>query len=184
MGLTLVLLLSTTSTGVAKHDDPRRDAESAGAFIELARRATERFQNLDEAIGAGYGLVPGCVSGPEEGAMGVHYANGVLFGDGQLDAENPEVLVYEPRNGRLRLVAVEYVVPAADWHAGHPEQPVLLGQLFHYVGGPNRYGGAAFYELHVWAWKHNPSGTFADWNPKVSCADYSGPTSTSSAHGH
>jgi hypothetical protein len=23
--------------------------------------------------------------------------------------------------------------------------------------------------LHVWVWKHNPSGMFADWNPQVSC---------------
>ena len=26
-----------------------------------------------------------------------------------------------------------------------------------------------FYELHVWAWKQNPTGAFADNNPKVSC---------------
>jgi hypothetical protein len=30
----------------------------------------------------------------------------------------------------------------------------------------------AFYELHVWAWKNNPSGMFTDWNPNVSCEDY------------
>ncbi len=27
----------------------------------------------------------------------------------------------------------------------------------------------AFYELHVWAWEHNPKGSFADWNTAVSC---------------
>ena len=31
----------------------------------------------------------------------------------------------------------------------------------------------AFYALHVWAWKHNPHGMFVDWNPKVSCEDFS-----------
>jgi hypothetical protein len=58
--------------------------------------------------------------------------------------------------------------------------PSLLGQLFHYVGSPNRNGLPAFYELHVWAWKHNPRGMFTDWNPRVSCADYS-PESTTPA---
>ena len=39
--------------------------------------------------------------------MGVHFANFALF-DGTVDVENPEVLVYEPRNGRLHLVAAEF----------------------------------------------------------------------------
>jgi hypothetical protein len=47
-----------------------------------------------------------------------------------------------------------------------------MGQVFHYTASPNRYGIPAFYALHVWAWKENPNGTFADWNPKVSCRDY------------
>jgi hypothetical protein len=69
---------------------------------------------------------------------------------------------------------VEYVVLAKDWDAKHPTTtPSLLGHLFHYVGSPNRYGLPAFYELHVWAWKQNPRGMFADWNPRVSCAGYS-----------
>ena len=53
-------------------------------------------------------------------------------------------------------------------------QPDVMGHLFHYVPGPNRYGPAAFYELHVWAWKDNPRVRFADWNPAVSCADWEG----------
>jgi hypothetical protein len=28
----------------------------------------------------------------------------------------------------------------------------------------------AFYELHVWLFKHNPRGLFDDWNPRVTCA--------------
>ena len=27
----------------------------------------------------------------------------------------------------------------------------------------------ALYELHVWAWRENPNGTYVDWNPRVSC---------------
>jgi hypothetical protein len=105
--------------------------------------------------------------------MGVHYSNFDLF-DGEIDVQNPEVLVYEPRNGRLHLVAAEYVTPAGAWDPNHGpfEKPELMGHLFHFAPGPNRYGPDAFYELHVWAWKNNPSGTFADWNPKVSCGDW------------
>lgn len=88
-------------------------------------------------------------------------------------ASQPEILVYEPqRHGRMRLVAVEYIVLAEAWHAVNETPPVLMGQVFHYPGSPNRYGLPAFYALHVWAWKHNPHGMFVDWNPNVSCQQY------------
>ena len=35
--------------------------------------------------------------------------------------------------------------------------------------GGNRFGLPAFYSLHAWIWKFNPSGTFAMWNPQVHC---------------
>ena len=102
--------------------------------------------------------------------MGVHYVNGPLVEDGQIDADRPEALMYESRNGRLRLLGVEYIVMASAWHATHTEPPTLGGQVFHYVGSPNRYALPAFYELHVWAWRDNPSGMFADWNTRVVCS--------------
>jgi hypothetical protein len=43
---------------------------------------------------AGYALFLGCVSGPQEGAMGFHYVNGDLVGDGVIDAQRPEALIY------------------------------------------------------------------------------------------
>ena len=101
--------------------------------------------------------------------MGVHYVNGALVGDGQIDAGKPEALMYETRNGRLRLLGVEYIVMADAWHAAHTEPPTLGGQVFHFNGSPNRYALPAFYELHVWAWRDNPGGTFADWNTRVQC---------------
>jgi hypothetical protein len=75
-------------------------------------------------------------------------------------------------NGRLRLIGVEYITLGEAWDAANEGPPVLEGQLFHYAGSPNRYRIPAFYELHVWAWKENPNGTFADWNPRVSCDAY------------
>jgi len=155
------------------HASTAANGSSKGPILEAVRLATERFQDVNAAIAAGYVQFQGCVSGPEEGAMGVHYSNFALF-DGRVDVQHPQVLVYEPRNGRLRLVAAEYVVPAEAWDPIHDpfEKPELMGHLYHFAPGPNRYGPAAFYELHVWAWKDNPRGTFADWNPNVSCADW------------
>lgn len=115
--------------------------------------------------------------------MGIHYANGTLVGDGALDPAQPESLLYEATNGTMKLSGVEYIVIAEAWDANHDMPPVLLGQMFNYVGAPNRYGLPAFYELHVWAWQSNPRGLFADWNPVVSCEEFAGdPASTATHH--
>src|SRR3546814_11212303 len=74
--------------------------------------------------------------------MGLHYANGILVADGTLDANRPEVLVYEPRRGgRMQLVAVEYLVIAEAWDANNAAPPVLQGQLFHYERSEGRRVG-------------------------------------------
>jgi hypothetical protein len=150
------------------------EAQVTTNLVETVRQETARFQDIKAAEAAGYGLFHGCVSGPQEGAMGVHYVNGDLVGDGEIDAKRPEALIYEDQNGKMRIVGVEYVVIAEAWNAKNQMPPVLMGQLFNYNTGPNRYGIPAFYELHVWSNKDNPSGMFADWNPLVSCEDYTG----------
>jgi hypothetical protein len=165
-----LLLFAFTSIALASSNQP----EPEDTLVETVRQATAPFKEVEAAEAAGYGLFHGCVSGPQEGAMGIHFVNGDLVGDGEVDASQPEALIYEFRNGHLRLVGVEYVVIAEAWDANHDTPPALMGQVFHYVGAPNRYRIPAFYELHVWAWKKNPNGMFTDWNPKVSCADYTG----------
>jgi len=153
----------------------RADApERLPGIVRQVRRATQELQDPNAAIAAGYQSTENCVSGPNGGAMGVHYVNEALISDGILDVEQPEVLVYAPVNGRLRLVAAEYFVIAEQWNAANAGPPVLGGQLFNYVGAPNRLRSPAYYELHVWAWRWNPNGVFSDWNPTVSCAQYSG----------
>lgn len=158
----------------ASHQDAAAQHHDVdGAFVKAVRNATERFREASMAVAEGYVLQLGCVSGPDLGAMGVHFINGPLVGDGDLDVTRPEALVYEPvRGGAFRLVAVEYVVLADMWNAKHAGPPELMGQLFHLVESPNRFGLPAFYSLHVWAWKDNPSGTFVNWSPKVSCDAY------------
>ena len=138
-------------------------------LVQRVRKATEQYRDIEQAKLAGYGQFLGCVAGPNGGAMGVHFVNGALL-DGTLNADEPEALIYEFKNGRARLVGVEFITPAAAWNTEHPmDAPVLEGQLLQFNGAPNRYRIDAFYELHVWAWREIPTGSFADWNPQVSC---------------
>jgi hypothetical protein len=172
IGLAVLLLTVSASVALANSGS----SISATTPAETVRRATAQFEDVHKADAAGYELLHGCVSGPQRGTMGIHFANGDLVGDGALDVLHPEALLYEPKDGKLHLVGVEYVVIAEAWDASHKTPPVLMGQLFNYVGAPNRYGLPAFYELHVWAWKHNPDGMFADWNRRVSCEEFVGDT--------
>ena len=156
-----------------------RGSQETLTLVEQVRDATRSLRDVDNAVAVGYASEGACVSGPEEGAMGIHYGNGDLVIDGELHADRPKLLIYEQRDGRLRLVGVEFLVFVYDWNeAGNAAPPVLSGQQFHLVNSPNRYGIPAFYELHVWVWKHNPHGTFVDWNPTVSCNDYAGEPAT------
>jgi hypothetical protein len=97
-------------------------------LVQTVREATERYKEVEEAEADGYGQFLGCVSGREEGAMGVHYPNGNFVGDGALDPMHPEVLVYEVKNGKHTLVGVEYIVLYNEWHANNPDSPPVLGQ--------------------------------------------------------
>lgn len=146
----------------ASHTEP-----SPSKLVEQVREATAAFR---QTIPDEYKQFLGCVSGPEAGAMGVHFVNFDLV-DGKPEVNRPEALIYEVKNGRAQLVGVEYIVPVDAWHPaeGEPPVPMLEGQVFHFNESPNRFGLPAFYELHVWAWRDNPNGTFVDWNPLVSC---------------
>jgi hypothetical protein len=141
-------------------------------LIDKVRAATAQFRDINVAIADGWVQATPCVSGPDTGAMGVHYVLPARIAAGVLQADQPEALIYEPLgNGAFRLVGVEFIVLASVWEAQNPSggTPALDGDLLNYVGAPNRYGLPAFYELHVWAWQNNPRGSFADWNTAVSC---------------
>ena len=146
-----------------------------GALVRAVREATERFKAVKAAETEGYRLQFGCVSGPDAGAMGMHFVNGPLVGDGLIDVSKPEIVIYEPQpNGSLRLIGADYLVLADQWNANHSTAPELMGQLFHLFEAPNRFGLPPFYTLHVWAWKDSPTGTFVNWNTAVSCDAFTG----------
>lgn len=134
--------LASLRTAMARHHDfafARDNAEYNFLFMDMCM--------VDE-------------SPAKAGGMGLHYVNLGLL-DTELDVTKPEALLYEPGpGGKPVLVAVEYAIPADLWTNATP--PMLFGQELKV----NSFG---LYALHVWAWKNNPSGTFASWNPRVSC---------------
>jgi hypothetical protein len=162
---TMKLLALLFATGLGGMGLALAHNDSVGAAPMLlgdsVREANSRFQDVAVAEREGYTPIP-CASGVDGGAMGIHYVNAALIGDGPVDVAKPQAVMYEPtEDGMLELVAVEYITTKGPASLG--------GHLFNFTGAPNRYGLPAFYELHVWAWKRNPSGLFADMNPNVSC---------------
>jgi hypothetical protein len=176
VGALMLAMCVHSSPRAQEHGSHAAAASTSNALVRVVREATERFKDVAVAEREGYGLLFGCVTGGDWGAMGLHYANLSLVVDGELDPAHPEIVLYEPApNGRLRMTGADYLVLAADWDAKHPgEPPQLMGQLLHLFEAPNRFGLPAFYTLHVWAWKDNPAGTFVNWHPKVSCDGFSG----------
>ena len=168
-GVGISLLTSAGVTSVGAHDTAEVDMTSI-------REATTAYQDVSEAETAGYALLADkdgitCIDNADEGTMGIHYANGDLVAAGEVDALKPQVLVYEPGDDdELNLVGVEYVVFQDGWDAAHDAPPTLFGEEFMLTSAENRYGLPAFYSLHAWAWKTNPSGDLAMWNPDVSCS--------------
>jgi hypothetical protein len=158
----------------AHHQQTPEQNRQTSALVQAVRDATRQFQ---DGPPQNYVLTFGCVSGGEFGAMGMHFLNGSLLGDGDVTVATPEILLYEPLpNGRLRLTGADYLVDQVEWDSKpeHKGPPELMGQLFHLFDSPNRFGLKAFYALHVWAWKDNPNGTFTNWNPNVSCDAFPG----------
>ena len=153
-----------------------------GKTLAQIRQSTARYQNAELALADGYVPASPCVfatdeDGNEVAAMGYHYVNfglieGAMPDDSSstvIDASAPEILLYEPtKNGRLRLVGVEFMASAAgsDW-----ETPTLDGVEFEAHLTVDEQHGIPFphYDLHVWTWRNNPDGMFKGHNPKVSC---------------
>ncbi|HET6630708.1 MAG TPA: hypothetical protein VFG91_13105 [Woeseiaceae bacterium] len=175
LGCAVVFLTGASPRAFADHPHGNSEKGARGELVQVVRDATRRFRDVLLAEAEGYHLQFGCVTGPAAGAMGLHYVNMTLVGDGVLDATRPEIVIYEPRpNGGARLIGADYLVLADAWHANNAGPPQLMGQLFHLFESPNRFGLPDFYTLHVWAWKENPAGQFTNWHTGVSCESFDG----------
>jgi len=130
--------------------------------LATLRAATARYHNLKTATDDGFVFLHGCESRPDEGPVGAVYVHPGRL-DGVIDPALPEALIYEPReNGGASLVGVELAVPYVAWTNAQP--PQFLGASFQ----PEDEFGV--WGLHVWLWRQNPEGLFAESNPRVSCA--------------
>jgi hypothetical protein len=143
-------------------------SQSLGSAVEkdlaTLRQVTAPFQQFEKAAAAGWSAqITPCMADPGgAGGMGFHYGNVGLI-DGSVQVDQPELLLYEPeKNGRLRLVAVEYIIPYT-FHSRAAAPPVLFGEKFKQNDTFQLWG------LHAWVWRENPSGMFTSWNPKVTC---------------
>ena len=140
-------------------DAARPLAESQ--LLKSLRQATSRYHSTTQAIAAGYLPDDHCVSVPNLGGMGYHWANPTLV-DPVFDPLKPEVMLYAAGpGGNMRLVAVEYIVI----NIGQP-RPMFDGQLFDIGGSPVP---VPHWTLHVWVHEPNPSGIFMPFNPNITC---------------
>jgi len=152
----------------------------AGIAQQLAhtKAALDKYQSVDAAKADGYLPASPCESTPTDpdqtsygGGMGFHYVNGAVMQSGAIDPTKPPILVYAPGpGGSLQLVAAEWFKPDADQStATDADRPTLFGRAFDGPMQGHAPGMPIHYDLHVWLWQHNPSGTFAPWNPDVTC---------------
>jgi len=176
--LALVTLLLACNDRETVLDPAAAGAEAAPVFagatasqIAQLRRLVAPFHDFDAAVAAGWSApITPCLtsadlpSQPGTGGMGFHYGRLDYIQDGgAVNLLQPELLLYEPeKNGKLRFMGVEYIVLFSD-HPADAAPPTLLGQEFSPVPEAGVWG------LHIWVGRHNSSGIFAPWNPKVDC---------------
>lgn len=174
-----------------------KPGRSSEPTLEQVRAATERFRDVEVALAEGYIRDPMNICDTADmmgqpaslGAMGIHFFRPDLLGisgppnprvDGNgthIDFLNPGILIYEPQaDGSLELVAVENLVFQKSWHAAGNKKP----PSFHGVEYDTMQDDPAteideahmfepHYDRHVWLYRENPNGVFAQFNPKVSC---------------
>jgi hypothetical protein len=165
--------------------------------LDEVRAATARFQNVKVALAEGYVRDPtdmcdtaDMMGRPKSlGGMGIHFFRPDLLGitappnprvDGNgtyTDFRKPSILIYEPRaDGTLELVAVENLVFEKAWKAaGHTSLPTFHGVEYdHMFDDPSTaideaHNFEPHYDRHVWLYRPNANGMFAQFNPTVTC---------------
>ncbi|MET9903522.1 hypothetical protein [Streptomyces sp. NPDC006446] len=147
------------------------DPADRKAMRDLATAYMASVKYLDERTALADGYVPHqCSADPAgHGSMGYHYFNESRYGS--LDPAKPAALLFEDgKNGKRRLAGVEWIVVDADQNLKTKQRLSMFGGQRFDGPMPGHYPGMPIhYDLHVWLWKHNPSGLFNRWNPRVKC---------------
>jgi hypothetical protein len=195
--LSLSAVLAAAVTGTSKP----RPAPGEPTLDEV-RQLTDRFRDVKVALAEGYIRDPMNLCDTADmmgrpaslGAMGIHYFRPDLLGitappsprvngtGTHTDFRKPSILIYEPQaDGSLQLVAVENLVFAASWRAaGHTAPPSFHGVKWDsMIDDPKTATDEAHmfephFDRHVWLYRENPNGVFAQFNPAVSCAHHRG----------
>jgi hypothetical protein len=198
-----------TLAEAARIDASSSPAPGEPSLAEI-RHATERFRNVKAALAEGYIRDPANMCETAEmtgqpqklGAMGLHYFRPDMLGitappnprvDGtgtHTDFGKPAVLVYEPQaDGSLELIAVENLVFAKAWkEAGHHAPPSFHGVPWDtMIDDPatpvdEAHNFEPHHDRHVWLYRENPNGIFAQFNPRVTCEHHN--PGASHAHQH
>jgi hypothetical protein len=189
---------------------PAQMVNRAPAEPDLAavRAATARFQDVNVALAEGYVRDPGNICDTAEmmgqpaglGVMGIHFfrpdllavttATPRVSGNGtHTDFNQPAILIYEPQqDGSLKLVAVENLVFIRAWEAaGHTERPSFQGVPYDRMADDpatphdEAHMFEPHYDRHVWLYRENPNGIFAQYNPNATCRYHTQPQA---AHHH
>lgn len=163
--------------------------------LEFARVVSRSYHDVPTATADGFEPKDHCVdqrdfqgerlpdagvAPAKAGAMGYHHYNPSRI-DRHLDLAKPEAMIYAPTDdgGRV-LVAVEYIYVDEDQNTAttEPVPDLFLGDSDAWAGPMAGHGNYAdgtampvHYDLHVWVWRNNPDGVFAQWNPDVSCPE-------------
>jgi len=190
------LALACSASPVAQ--SPPKSAPNGEPTLAEVRAATERFRDVKVALAEGYVRDPmnicetaALIGRPAElGAMGVHYfrpdllgitgpPNPRVNGNGtHLDFLKPGVLIYEPQaDGSQELVAVENLTFVQAWEAaGNKAPPSFHGVPYDFMkddpatDADEAHMFEPHYDRHVWIYRDNPNGVFAQFNPNVTCS--------------
>jgi len=174
MGI-LMAALGMAGAGCGQHAPTAQDPPESE--LALARRSTTRYQDVSVALREGYVADAVCVASPA-GAMGIHYLNPSRM-DTTLTPREPEILLYAREGQQVRLVGVEYFKAVLE--NGQPyfglnppanpgPTPQMFGQAFQGPMPGHNPSMPWHWDLHVWIWQDNPAGTFAQFNPALSCS--------------
>ncbi len=210
LSLAIASILSTTT--IASNRPASKPGPAPGEpTLDEVKVLTERFRDEKVALAEGYIRDPGNLCDTAEmmgrpaadGAMGIHYFRPDLLGitappsprvngvGTHTDFRKPSILIYEPQaDGSLALVAVENLVFAKAWkESGHTAPPTFHGVPYDtMIDDPNTALDEAHmfephFDRHVWIYRENPKGVFAQFNPAVTCTHHQGAKTHSMAHG-
>jgi len=170
---------------------------SSEPSLDDVRAATKRFKDVNVALAEGYVRDPmnlcdeaAMMGRPAElGVMGIHFARPDLLGitgppnprvngtGTHTDFTKPSILIYEPQaDGSLELVAVENLVFIKAWEAaGNTAPPSFQGVAWDKMADDpatkidEAHMFEPHYDRHVWLYRENPNGIFAQFNPNATC---------------